>query len=71
MTCILPDGTITNTARNVLSAAMNGADEKGIAETTGLPVFRVRSAIREMVEAKLLDEKENRYKTTDMGKGRI
>jgi predicted transcriptional regulator len=38
-----------------------------VALETGLPLFKVRSGLRETAEAGLTDQKEDRYKLTEKG----
>jgi DNA-binding IclR family transcriptional regulator len=38
-----------------------------IAKAAGLPLFRVRSGLRELTQAGLADQKEDRYKLSEKG----
>ena len=70
MPCVSPDGTVTETAKKVLSAAVEEKSAEEIANT-GLPLFRVRSSIRELVDAGLIESRNEKYKTTEKGKTKI
>jgi DNA-binding IclR family transcriptional regulator len=70
MACVNPDGTLSPSALSILAALAEGpiaAPE--IARRSGLPLYRIRSSIRELVGAGLvsLDEKEETYRLTETG----
>jgi len=48
----------------------SGTLEK-IAKSTELPLFRLRSSIREMIEVGLVEEKEGKYVVTKLGRARM
>jgi len=61
MGCINPDGTLTETARKVLLSIKDTAlNEKGIAQATGLPMFKVRASIRDMFGVGFLYETDSK-----------
>ena len=48
-----------------LSAIKNGASTpKAVSEKTGQPLFKVRSGLRELVKAGLVEQKDENYKLT-------
>jgi predicted transcriptional regulator len=51
---------------SALKAGVGSAEE--IAQKAGLPLFRVRSGLRELTQAGLVTETDGRYKITDKGK---
>jgi predicted transcriptional regulator len=68
MACISPDGKPTESGAKMLRALKSGlgaAEE--IAKGTGLPLFRVRSGLRELSQAGLIVEKAGKYEITDKG----
>jgi len=67
MPCINEDGTLTPSAKAVLSALSSPITSEEVAKSTGLPLFRIRSSIREMLEAGLVEEKEEKYIITEAG----
>ncbi|GAB4559102.1 MAG: hypothetical protein Kow0047_04740 [Anaerolineae bacterium] len=71
MACINPDGTLTGSARAVLRAAREPLTPAEIAQQTGLPLYRIRSSLRELVDAGLLSEQDGRYVLTEAGAERI
>ena len=71
MACINPDGTVTPSARNILRATQSPLTPAGIAAATGLPLYRIRSSLRELVQASLLREEGERYVLTEAGKKHI
>jgi DNA-binding IclR family transcriptional regulator len=48
-----------------LQAGLRSPEE--IARDTGLPLFRVRSGLRELTQAGLADQKEDRYTLSEKG----
>ena len=71
MACINEDGTLTPSAKKVLSAISSPITLEEAAKSTGLPLFRIRSSIREMLEAGLVEEKEEKYVATKLGRAKI
>jgi DNA-binding IclR family transcriptional regulator len=72
MACVNGDGTLTIVARQMLAAlaTADGADDVRVA--TGLPMYRVRSGLREMVAAGLVEVVgETRYLLTERGRRMI
>ncbi len=68
MACINPDGSATPSARSILRSAVAPHTPEELASATGLPLYRVRSSLRELVSAGLLSEQETRYVTTEKGR---
>jgi len=68
MACISPDGKPTESGTKMLRAlqAGLGAPEE-IAKEAGLPLFRVRSGLRELTQAGLANQKEDRYVLSEKG----
>jgi predicted transcriptional regulator len=71
MACINPDGTVTPSARSILRAAQSPLTPAEIAAATSLPLYRIRSSLRELVQAELLREEGERYVLTETGKKHI
>ncbi len=70
MPCILPDGNVTETAKKVLWAAKEKTVEE-IAKEAGLPLFRIRGSIRELSKAGFVEQKGDKYLTTEEGKTKL
>ena len=68
MACISPDGKPTESGTKMLRALKSGlgAPEE-IAKSTGLPLFRVRSGLRELAQADLTNQKDDKYEITEKG----
>ena len=68
MACISPDGKPTESGAKMLRALQSGlkSDEE-IAKDAGLPLFRVRSGLRELTQAGLAIQKDDKYQLTDKG----
>jgi predicted transcriptional regulator len=69
MACISPDGKPTASGLKILRAIKEGkgAPEE-IAQSTAIPLFRVRSGLREMAEAGLTSAKGDSYELSPSGK---
>ena len=71
MACVNPDGTMTSSAMAMMQAMKEPATAAKIAEKAGLPLFRVRSGLREMVEAKLATEHDGLFQRTESGSEKV
>lgn len=68
MACVNPDGTLTPSALAVLKAVKQAPQNaEALAAVVGLPLFRVRSSLRELREAGLLSEMDGMYSITPQG----
>jgi predicted transcriptional regulator len=60
--CVSPDGKPTSSGVAMLQSLKNGASSpEEVANRTGQPLFRVRSGLRELKNAGLVDETEGKY----------
>lgn len=71
MACINPDGTLTKPAQTILRAMQHTAGAEDLAKATGFPLYRVRSVIRELVEAGLAVENDQQYAVSEAGMKKI
>ena len=71
MACINPDGTLSWSAKLILEAMQEPATLEDVAKQVKLPLFRVRSSVREISEAGLVTEADGNYTTTKAGLERI
>jgi predicted transcriptional regulator len=68
MACVSPDGKPTESGAKMLRALKSGlATPEEIAKDADLPLFRVRSGVRELVEAGLAALRDDSYSITDKG----
>jgi predicted transcriptional regulator len=68
MACINPDGKPTESGTKMLRALKSGrGSAEEIAKDTGLPLFRVRSGLRELTQAGLANQKNDKYEATEKG----
>lgn len=68
MVCISPDGKPTESGSKMLRALSSGVGTpEEIAQNTGLPLFRVRSGLREFTQAGLANQKDDRYELSSKG----
>ena len=68
MACISPDGKPTESGARMLRALKSGlGSPEEIAKDTGLPLFRVRSGLRELTQAGLANQKDDKYGLTEKG----
>ncbi|MEJ2008013.1 MAG: hypothetical protein P8Z30_07645 [Acidobacteriota bacterium] len=68
MPCKDSSGEVTEMARKILAIMAEGAPLNEVAEKTDLPLYRIRSAARELVEAGLAEEKDGSYVVTEAGR---
>ena len=71
MACVNPDGTLSGVAEKILSLVEGGAEVKALAEAAGVPVYRVRASLRELVQAGLLVEAEGGWASTEAGRAAV
>lgn len=67
MACIQPDGLLTRCGEAVLLATWKPSTLEELAKECRIPMFRVRSAIREILQAGLVEEKGESYGITAQG----
>jgi predicted transcriptional regulator len=71
MACINPDGTLTPAAQAVITALKTPCTPAELTQVTSLPVYRIRSTIRELNEAGLVLEANGKYQLTNTGMKRL
>jgi predicted transcriptional regulator len=71
MPCVKPDGTLEPMAQAIVRVLGTPRTIEGVCEHLRLPLYRVRSTMRELVEAGLVVERDGRYGLTDKGQGRL
>jgi DNA-binding IclR family transcriptional regulator len=68
MPCVSPDGKPTESGVKMLGALKAGkSSPEEIAAASDMPLFRVRSGIRELVAAGYATESDGSYALTDQG----
>ena len=67
MACIDANGRLTRSGELILLAMMEPADVQFAAKESGLPLFKVRSAVRELSKAGLLEEVAGGTRVTAKG----
>jgi predicted transcriptional regulator len=71
MACVNPDGTISESAKALLNIVQNPLTPEDISKQVGQPLFKVRSSLREMVQAELVKEEDGKFSITEKGKEKI
>jgi predicted transcriptional regulator len=72
MPCVSPDGKPTTNGMATLKALRNAVlSPEEIAVKTSQPLFRVRSGLRELKSAGLVEETEDKYKLSKTGETAI
>jgi DNA-binding IclR family transcriptional regulator len=68
MACISPDGKPTESGTKMLRALQSGLGvPQEIAREAGLPLFRVRSGLRELTQAGLASQRGDKYELSPKG----
>jgi predicted transcriptional regulator len=65
--CVKPDGTLSPNAEMILKGCRQSATIDEMAQKTGLRSFRIKSSIRELTGAGLLEQDGDRYRLTPKG----
>lgn len=71
MPCIDSSGHMTEIAGKILAAMADGTPLNEVAEKTDLPLYRIRSGARELVEAGLVETKDEAYVLTEAGRAAL
>ena len=71
MACVNPDGTISESAKALLNAIQTPLTPEEISKQVGQPLFKIRSSIREMIQAELIQEEESKFIITEKGREKI
>lgn len=71
MPCMDSRGGLTETAGKILAAMTTAVPLGEVAEKTGIPLYRVRSAARELVESGLAEEKDGAYVVAEAGRAAL
>jgi hypothetical protein len=67
MPCVRPDGTLSGSGRAMLEAVQTDSTVADVVAKTGMPLFRVRSGLRELVAADLISETGELFSQTEQG----
>lgn len=68
MPCVKPDGTLEPLAQAIVRALRAPRTVEGVCEHLRIPLYRVRSTMRELLEAGLVAESDGVYGLTDSGR---
>ncbi len=71
MPCIRADGSLTVAAKKVMTAMEKPATLDEVAAASGLPLYQIRSSVRELVEAGLVEIRDGAYVMTDAGRRKL
>ncbi|HEX8713840.1 MAG TPA: hypothetical protein VF730_18340 [Terracidiphilus sp.] len=71
MACVNAKGEISDAARLILGAMLETSALSQVAAQTGLPLYRIRSAMRELSGAGLAAESGEGWKTTETGRAAL
>jgi len=68
MPCVSADGKPTKSGMEMLSALKSGASTPdALSGATGMPMFRVRSGLRQLVNAGYVKQVDSKYELTTEG----
>lgn len=68
MPCVNANGEISDAARQILGSMLEASPLEQVAARTGLPLYRIRSAMRELSGAGLAVATVDGWKTTEAGR---
>jgi predicted transcriptional regulator len=71
MACVNPDGSITESAKALLAVIGNPLTPEEISKKLGQPLFKVRSSLREMTGADLVEQQDDKFVITEKGREKI
>ena len=67
MACVNPNGTVSASARQMLKALQEPMTPEQAAALAGQPLFKVRSSLRELLQAGFVAQTGDLYQTTEEG----
>jgi predicted transcriptional regulator len=67
MPCVWPDGTLSTSGRLLLQSVRPDSSAEDVSASTGIPLYRVRSSLRQLLEAGFISEQGGRFKQTAEG----
>lgn len=71
MACVNADGTITATAKALLKTIESPLTPEEIAGHLSLPLFKIRSSLRELTQAGLVIARGEKFQISEQGKEKI
>ena len=71
MACVNSDGTISGSAKELLSLLSSPFSAEEIAVKLNRPLFKVRSSLRELEEAGFIEKTGDKFIVTGKGKEKI
>jgi predicted transcriptional regulator len=71
MPCIDSSGELTSTAGKILAAMTTAVPLSEVVQKTGIALYQVRSAARELVEAGLVEETDGIYIVAEAGRSAL
>ncbi len=71
MACVRPDGSITEAAKKMLEVLREAKTPEEASMAAGQPLFKIRSSLREMVEADLVARDGDNYRVTEAGLAKL
>lgn len=70
MACVTAEGTLTASGQRLVAAVALPSTPEEVAASTGLPLYRVRSGLRELAAAGLVTEDSGRFQQPGAGPSR-
>ncbi len=71
MACVNSDGSLSSSGLELLKLATEPVSPDTISRELGIPLFKVRASLREMLAAGLVVEKPAGYQTTEDGLNKV
>ena len=67
MPCLNPNGTLTDGAVTMMTVIVDHHSLEEVASVTSIPLYLVRATARDLIDAKLIEERGGLYFLTDLG----
>ncbi len=71
MACVNSDGSLSSSGLELLKLATEPVSPDTISRELGIPLFKVRASLREMLAAGLVVERQAGYQTTEEGVAKL
>ncbi|RCK71617.1 MAG: hypothetical protein IGBAC_1588 [Ignavibacteriae bacterium] len=67
MACVNPDGTLSESAKAILLVLKEAKTPEEISRIIDQPLFKVRSALRDLTTANMVQEIQGKFQITEEG----
>jgi predicted transcriptional regulator len=71
MPCVWPDGSLSTSGRLLLASVSPNCSAEEVSAVTGIPLYRVRSSLRQLLAAGYISQEGEHFRQTDEGARKV